>query len=82
VLEHLPTQFTMLAMEQLLRVASEGVFVSVSLAGDSAGAWLGYGDLHQTVQPFTWWRDSFKELGRVLDARDLIGNAIFVVRPR
>jgi hypothetical protein len=29
-----------------------------------------------------WWRDSIKELGAVIEARDMIGAATFFVRPR
>jgi 2-polyprenyl-3-methyl-5-hydroxy-6-metoxy-1,4-benzoquinol methylase len=81
VLEHIPPQFTMLAIDQMLRVAKEGLFLTVSLVPDSFGVWAGK-SLHQTVQPFTWWRDSLEELGTVTEARDLISNAVFVVKPR
>lgn len=81
VLEHLPTQFTMLAIDQMLRVAKEGLFLSVALVPDSFGAWVGK-PLHQTVQSYLWWRDSLKELGTVTDARDLLNSAVFFVRPR
>jgi hypothetical protein len=81
VLEHIPPQFTMLAIDKMLRVAKRGVFLTVSLVPDSFGIWAGK-SLHQTVQPFTWWRDSLRELGTVREARDLLTNAIFVVEPR
>jgi hypothetical protein len=81
VLEHIPPQFTMLAIDQMLRVAKEGLFLTVSLVPDSFGVWAGK-SLHQTVQPFQWWKDSLKELGTVTEARDLISNAVFVVKPR
>lgn len=81
VLEHLPTQFTMLAVEQMLRLTERGVFVAVSLTPDQCGAWVGK-SLHQTVQSFVWWRDSLREVGRVPDARDLLNDAVFwVERP-
>lgn len=81
VLEHLPSQFTMLAVDQMLRVASKGVFLSVSLVPDQFGMWVGK-PLHQTVQSFTWWKSSLSELGSMTDARDLHHNAVFFVRPR
>ena len=81
VLEHLPPQFTMLAIAQMLRVATRGLFLSISLVPDQFGVWVGEA-LHKTVQPFTWWRDSLRELGEVLDARDLQTAAVFFVRPR
>ena len=81
VLEHVPPQFTMLACEQMLRVSRRGLFLSVSLVPDNFGVWVGK-SLHQTVQPFTWWRDSLRELGRVADARDLLHAATFYLEHR
>ena len=81
VLEHIPTQFTMLCIEQMLRVARRGLFLSVSLVPDHFGMYLGK-PLHQTVQSFMWWRESWSELGAVTDARDLITSATFYVEPR
>lgn len=81
VLEHLPPQFTMLAIEQTLRVCRKGLFLTVSLVPDSFGVWAGK-SLHQSVFSFVQWRDWLKEVGTVEEARDLIGNAMFLVRPR
>jgi hypothetical protein len=78
VLEHIPPQFTMLAIDQMLRVAKQALFLSVCLRADGFGAWIGQ-PLHQTVQPFTWWRDSLRELGMVVEARDLLTDAVFLV---
>jgi len=79
VLEHLPPQFTMLAVDQMLRVATRGVFLTISTQPDQFGVWVGR-SLHQTVQHYVWWRDSLRELGELVDARDLIGTALFVIR--
>lgn len=81
VLEHIPPQFTMLAIHQMLKVATEGLFLTVSLVPDSFGVWAGK-SLHQSVFPFVWWRDALNEVGTVVEARDLIQNAMFVVKPR
>jgi hypothetical protein len=78
VLEHIPPQFTMLVIDQLLRVAHKGLFLNVSLVPDSFGMWVGE-PLHQTVEGFVWWRDSLRELGTVVEARDLIQSAVFLV---
>jgi ubiquinone/menaquinone biosynthesis C-methylase UbiE len=78
VLEHMPPQFTMLAVEQMLRITKRLLFLSVSLSVDVNGAWIGK-RLHQTVEPFTWWRDSLSELGRVVEARDLLDCGVFLV---
>jgi 2-polyprenyl-3-methyl-5-hydroxy-6-metoxy-1,4-benzoquinol methylase len=81
VLEHIPPQFTMLAIHQMLKVAKEGLFLTVSLVPDAFGVWAGK-SLHQSVFPFTWWKEALAEVGDVIEARDLISNAVFVVRPR
>jgi len=81
VLEHLPTVFVGLAISRMLAVARKGLFLSVALGPDAMGVWVGR-PLHQTVQGFPWWRDHLKELGRVVDARDLIKEGLFLVEPR
>jgi SAM-dependent methyltransferase len=81
VLEHVPPQFTMLAISQMLAVAREALVLSVSCVPDGFGVWAGRA-LHQTVQPFVWWRDSLREIGTITEARDLLSDACFVVRPR
>lgn len=81
VLEHLPTQFTMLAIDQFLRVAKKGVFLSVYFNQEGYGAWVGR-SLHLTVQPFVWWRDSLREMGELVEARDCHEFGIFYLRAR
>lgn len=81
VLEHVPPQFTMLAIDQLLRVTKRGLFLSISLQPDNFGAWIGQ-PLHQTVNQYRWWRDSIRELGEIVEARDLLTDGVFFVRPR
>jgi len=81
VLEHLPPQFTMLAVSQMLRIATHGVFLTVSTQPDGLGIWIGK-SLRPTVQGFTWWRDSLRELSIVFEARDLVGAAVFVLEGR
>jgi SAM-dependent methyltransferase len=81
VLEHLPTAYVGLALDRLLTVAGTAVFLSVGLTHDVHGMWVGE-PLHQTVQPYCWWRDLARELGEVLDARDLHTTATFLVRSR
>lgn len=81
VLEHIPPQFTMLVVDQMLRVCRRGLFLTISLVPDQFGVWVGKA-LHQSVFPFTWWKDALGELGDVVEARDLISNAVFLVRPR
>lgn len=80
VLEHIPPQFTMLAARRMLE-ACDQVFFSVSFRPDSFGAFIGQ-PLHLTVQPFSWWRDALAEVGELLEARDLLGEGVFLVRGR
>jgi 2-polyprenyl-3-methyl-5-hydroxy-6-metoxy-1,4-benzoquinol methylase len=77
VMEHIPTQFTALVAVELLKCAPQA-FISLSNIPDQFGAWIGE-PLHQTVQPFTWWRDMFREVARVVDARDLHDNSVFLL---
>jgi len=81
VLEHVPTQFTMLAVARLLEACKRGVFLSVSLVPDQYGMWVGKA-LHQTVQPYEWWLASLGELGEIVEARDLLDVGIYFVKPR
>ena len=81
VMEHLPTQFTMLAVEQMLKVSRSGLFLGICLHAEQFGYYAG-ASLHKTVESFTWWRDALKELGHVTDARDLLSTGVYVVEPR
>jgi SAM-dependent methyltransferase len=81
VLEHIPPQFTMLVVDQLLRVSRAGVFLAVSLVPDHFGAWVGK-PLHQTVQRYQWWKENLSELGVLYDARDLHATATFFLGKR
>jgi SAM-dependent methyltransferase len=81
VMEHLPKQFTMVAVRHLLAIAKEGLFLSICFCPDGGfGAWTGQA-VHQTVESFSWWKDNLNEMGRVQEARDLLGWGLFVVRP-
>jgi len=79
VLEHVPQQFVMLAVDQMLALARGGVFLQVAFTPDSFGVWLGE-SLHVTLQSYTWWRDSLAEVGRVVEARDLINRGLYFVK--
>ncbi len=81
VLEHIPMAFTGLTIQRLLDSSREGVFLSVSTVPDTFGRWIGQ-TLHETVQPFTWWRDLLSTLGNIVVGRDLLLTAVFFVRPR
>jgi hypothetical protein len=77
VMEHLPKEFTMLAVDNMLH-ACDAVFFSISFMPDHFGRYVGE-PLHLTVESFIWWRDRLREIGTVHDARDLLGEGIFYV---
>lgn len=78
VLEHIPTEFTMLAIYHLLEASKKGLFCSITFVPDNFGPFIGK-SLHLTVQSFLWWKDHFNELGRVVESRDLLESGLFVV---
>jgi SAM-dependent methyltransferase len=77
VLEHLPTEFTMLAITRMLSHC-ERLYLEISTEPDNLGGLIGQ-PLHLTVQPFTWWRDRLSEIATVRDARDLMNKAAFLM---
>jgi hypothetical protein len=78
VMEHLPKQFTMLAVSNMLHACTKGVFFTISFLPDNFGKVIGE-PLHLTVEIFQWWRDNLRELGEVIEARDIIGEGVFYV---
>lgn len=81
VMEHIPTEFTMLVIWQLLKVTRRGVFLAISLVPDRFGVWVGE-PLHKTVRDFVWWRDRLGEIGHVVDARDLGMSGLYYLEAR
>lgn len=81
VLEHIPTGLAGLVVSRLLEVTRQAVFLSVGLASDEFGVFVGE-PLHKTVESFVYWRDLLREVGELTAARDLIASGVYVVRPR
>ncbi len=79
VMEHIPPEFTMLAVRNALASCKAGVFFSISFSHDSFGVYLRQ-PLHLTVEPFAWWKDRLGEVGTVIEARDLLGEGVFYVK--
>ena len=77
VLEHIPAEFTMLAIWQMVRACGR-LYAEIALTPDSCGVWIGQ-TLHETVRPFVWWRDRLREVGHVKEARDRLHHGVFVV---
>jgi 2-polyprenyl-3-methyl-5-hydroxy-6-metoxy-1,4-benzoquinol methylase len=80
VLEHIPEALTMLTVSRLLAVARKGVFLNISTVSDTHGVWIGQ-TLHQTVKPFVVWRDWLSTTGTLVEGRDLLMSAAFLVKP-
>ncbi len=78
VMEHIPTEYTMLVIDRIVQ-ACRTTWFQIALVPDQFGATIGK-PLHLTVKPFTWWRDRMQMAGKVIDARDLCGQALFVVQ--
>jgi len=78
VLEHVPTEFTMLSLDRITR-ACRTSWLQIAHEPDAFGALIGQ-PLHLTVQPFDWWRDRIALFGELIDARDLQGIGLFVVK--
>lgn len=81
VMEHIPPEFTMLVVSRLLEVARKGVFLSITFLEDNFGRIIGE-TLHQTVQPYTWWKSRLETMATIRESRDLINSGVFLLEPR
>jgi hypothetical protein len=80
VMEHIPTEYTMLALDRVISVCRLAWF-QIALVPDEFGKVIGQ-PLHLTVRPFEWWLDRLRTLGDVNIARDLCGSALYVVEAK
>ncbi len=80
VMEHIPTEYTMLVVRNILKVC-ENTFFAISFRDDPWGRYVGE-TLHVTIRPFLWWYEHLNDLGEVVSARDLLGEGVFHVRSR
>lgn len=78
VLEHIPTEYTMLCLSNIIR-SSEYSFLNISTTDDHMGRFIGE-SLHLTVKPYEWWKERVEEFGEIIDARDFVNAAIFYVK--
>jgi hypothetical protein len=78
VMEHIPTEYTMMVVDRIMQ-SCDITWFQISLVPDQFGAVIGQ-PLHLTVKPFKWWLERLKLAGDVIDARDLCGQALYVVR--
>jgi hypothetical protein len=78
VLEHIPTEYAMLACHRIIENCDTS-WLHICNLPDEFGKLIGE-PLHLTVKPYQWWLTRLATLGEVIDARDLCGNSLFVVR--
>ncbi len=78
VMEHIPPEFTMLVIDRIVSCCRTSWF-QIALQPDEFGKAIGQ-PLHLTVMPFIWWRDRLKQFGNLVEARDLCGVAMYVVK--
>lgn len=78
VMEHIPPEYTMLVIDKIIS-SCRTTWFQIALVPDQFGATIGQ-TLHLTVQPFNWWLDRMREFGNVIDARDLCGQALYIVK--
>lgn len=77
VLEHIPTEFTMLVVEKCL-TNTKVCFFHINFEPDIFGQEIN-DILHLTVKPFTWWRDNLAEMGKLTTAIDMLSSGIFIL---
>ncbi len=80
VMEHIPPEFSMLVIRNIMD-ACETAFFSIDFTKDNFGKLVGE-PLHITLMPYTWWRDQLSEMGELIEARDLLGEGVFLVKRR
>lgn len=80
VLEHLPIEYTMLAISNML-AACRTLWLQVCLRPEDQNRFV-RDTLHLTVCPYDWWLIRIATLGRVIDARDLCQLGLYIVRRR
>lgn len=80
VMEHIPPEYTMLVLDRIIS-ACRVTWFQIALVQDNFGVTIGQ-TLHLTVKPFTWWLERLRTLGTVEDARDLCGQALYIVRQK
>lgn len=80
VMEHIPLEYTMLTLHNIIS-ACRTTWFQIAFEPDVFGTLIGK-PLHLSVMPFTWWRDRIAAFGMLVEARDLCGCGVFVVKRR
>ncbi len=79
VMEHIPLEYVMLTLDRM-KTACNYLFFCICNVQDYFGPKVVGEPLHLSVLPFQWWLSKMKEIGEVLDARDLSNDSLFYVR--
>lgn len=77
VMEHIPIEYVTLVLERI-RAATKFAFFGISNIPDNCGQLIG-SPLHMTVMPYEWWLEKMKEIGTVIDARDMLSQSLYYV---
>jgi 2-polyprenyl-3-methyl-5-hydroxy-6-metoxy-1,4-benzoquinol methylase len=77
VMEHIPTEYVMLVLDRILSNCRMAWF-QIALRPDNFGKAIGQ-PLHLTVRPFAWWLVRLGTIAKVIEARDLCGDGLYVV---
>ncbi len=80
VMEHIPPEYTMLVVRNIMD-ACETAFFSISFMPDNFGKFVGE-PLHLTIMAYSWWRDQLAQMGELVEARDVLGEGVFLVKRR
>ena len=76
-MEHMPTEWVMYVLNNI-KTTTKNCWFLIPFTSDVFGRVIGQ-PLHLTVRPFTWWRDRMREIGDLVDARDLMGRGVFLL---
>lgn len=78
VMEHIPPGDVLRVVENIM-AAADSVFFQISTVPDVMGALIGQ-DLHLTVMPHAWWKETLSRFGSVTWEQDAGDASLFVVR--
>jgi 2-polyprenyl-3-methyl-5-hydroxy-6-metoxy-1,4-benzoquinol methylase len=77
VLEHVPTEYVMLAVHRIISVCSRA-WLQVAFLPETHGRMIGK-TLHMTVRPYSWWLEHIGAVCKIDEARDICGRGVFMV---
>lgn len=81
VLEHIPPEYTMLCIDRMMR-RCRTVWLQIALRPDVYGPKLLGEPLHLSVYSFDWWKVRIATIAKIVDARDLIDDGLYILEQR